>query len=220
LGKDKQIIPFYSKNNTGISIPTASLRINYNFIGDVIFDTGDKNAVDFPKSMHKSISDTSQNVLFINPQDTRKLALLPTLTIGEQLHLKEVWIGRTDRSVARIGGVFFRNYVVTFDWKNQQIILTNDQKQIFETFGCYYSWTDAGVRISIIVKNSLADKAGLKPGEYIVKINDHDVSDVSQADFCSIKKPNGSKTLTLSVKRGDEILTYTFDKVPGKTLAE
>jgi hypothetical protein len=221
LGKDKQIIPFYSKNNTGISIPTASLRINYNFIGDVIFDTGDKNAVDFPKSMHKSISDTSQNVSFLYQQNAGKLALLPTLTIGEQLHLKEVWIGRTDRSVARIGGVFFRNYTVTFDWKNQQVILTNDQKQIFETFGCYYSLSKAdGVRIGSVVKNSQADKVGLKAGELIVKINDHDVSDISQADFCSITKSNKNKVLTLSVKRGDEILTYTFDKVPGKTLAE
>lgn len=220
FGKDNQIVPFYSKSYTGIAIPTASLRINYNFIGDVIFDTGDKNAVYFPRSMHKNISDSSKNVLFMLERDTNKLALLPKLTIGEHLHLKDVWVESTDKSVARIGGVFFRNYVVTFDWKNQQIIFSNDQKQIFETFGCYYSWTDTGVRISSVVKNSQADKVGLKPGQYIVKINNHDVSEISQEDFCSITKPNKNRVLTLSVKRGEEILTYTFDKVAGKTLAE
>ncbi len=221
LGKNKQIIPFYSKSFAGIGVPLASLRVNYNFIGDVVFDTGDKNAVYFPMTIHKSISDTSQNVLFINKRDTNKLALLHNLTIGEQFHLKDVWIDKSNKSIARIGGVFFRNYVVTFDWKNRQIILSEDQKQIFETFGCYYSWTDtAGVRIGVIVKNSEADKAGLKPGEHIVKFNEHDVSEISQENFCSITKPNSSKVLRLSIKRGDEILNFTFDKVPGKTLVE
>lgn len=62
----------------------------------------------------------------------------------------------------------------------------------------------SGLRILAVFEDSPAAKAGLRPGDVIIKLNGNDVTDVSSHDFTNMVKNNGSGEQSLTVLRGDE----------------
>lgn len=62
-----------------------------------------------------------------------------------------------------------------------------------------------GIIISQVFENSPAYLAGLKIGDYILKINDKDVTSMSATDFSNIVKFNNESEFNLLIKRNNEM---------------
>jgi S1-C subfamily serine protease len=76
-----------------------------------------------------------------------------------------------------------------------------------------FAFTGPGVRADGITDGSPAAKAGMQPGDVIVRINDQPVANLQEySNLLRTLKPG--QTVTVVVKRGDEELTMTV------TLAE
>ena len=68
-----------------------------------------------------------------------------------------------------------------------------------------------GIIISNVFTNSPAEKAGLQPNDYILKINDQDVTSMQAKDFSNIVKSE-QKSFKLLIKRNDEIKEINIEK--------
>ena len=68
----------------------------------------------------------------------------------------------------------------------------------------------SGVYVSEVEKNSPADKAGLKSGDIIVKVDDVDVSSLAFLKYQLYKHNVGDK-INVSFYRGDDLKVVTIE---------
>lgn len=119
---------------------------------------------------------------------------------------------------AIIGNKFMRDYVVTIDWKYQEIVLSSfkpNKERRYHTFGFSPSFKDGIIVIGSIYKNSSADREGLKINDQIVQINTIDCRGLTHTNYCELLKKDLLKNrneLTITVKRGDKELTRNLMK--------
>jgi serine protease Do len=77
---------------------------------------------------------------------------------------------------------------------------------------------DNGAKLNEVTKGSAADKAGLKEGDVITKINDQKVEDADDlVDAISKYKPNDKVTITYMRDKKQNTTTATLDKNKGHT---
>ena len=70
-----------------------------------------------------------------------------------------------------------------------------------------YTYSGSGVHIDGVIDGRIADKAGIKTGDVIIKIGDFDLTDVNEYMTALSKFKKGDPT-TVTVKRGKEELTF------------
>ena len=77
---------------------------------------------------------------------------------------------------------------------------------------------DEGVFVYSVEEGSAAEKAGLKMGDVILKVDDHEVD--SYEELVAVKKKySAGDTVTLTVYRGETVeLSLTFDAAPADTM--
>ena len=226
LNKNKKTINFHTDYGYLMGKPIVALSVNYNYICDAAVGTSGCNKIRLHSSLVKRISNSTQtyqgyylkNAALGNQRDTFKNYLVPNLTIGDDLNLTNliVWSYKYERS--SIGYDFLKNYSVTLDWKKQQISLYKMKEESFDTYGYYINYADNKVIVCTLFQNSPAEKAGLKLNDHIIKINDQDLSNPTQQDFCQLKDPYLNDKIQLTVKRGNEILEMTIPKIDERTL--
>jgi len=66
--------------------------------------------------------------------------------------------------------------------------------------------------INDVVENSPAAKAGVKPGDLIIKVNGSDVTKKNTTDISTMIRSSAVKSVSLEVKRGDKTLKFTMNK--------
>lgn len=71
---------------------------------------------------------------------------------------------------------------------------------------------DAGIIVSKVFENSPAALAGLNAGDYILEINNQDVTKFSAADFSNIIKSSEETIFNLNIKRNDDIKNIVIQK--------
>lgn len=207
--------------------PIVPLRVNYNYICDALIETGSGGAMNFPAGLLKNALDTTKYLTWtgfwycedgITPYSGKNY-FLPKLNIGDYFDVKEVLIFPNKESIAHLNGYFLKDYICTLDWNSKQITFSPNPKIDNSTFGFspFFNVYDKIV-VQFLIKNSAAEKAGLKLNDHIVKVNDQDVSTASLQDFCQIKNPYLQDTIRLSVKRNNEILNFVLPKVNYKDL--
>ena len=72
-----------------------------------------------------------------------------------------------------------------------------------------YTYNGSGVHIDGVIDGRIADKAGIKTGDVIVKIGDFGLTDVNEYMTALSKFKKGDST-TVKVKRGKEVLTFNI----------
>ena len=72
-----------------------------------------------------------------------------------------------------------------------------------------YTYSGSGVHIDGVIDGRIADKAGIKTGDVIVKIGDFGLTDVNEYMTALSKFKKGDST-TVKVKRGKEVLTFNI----------
>ncbi len=93
-----------------------------------------------------------------------------------------------------IGNAFWRQYVVTIDWKGNQLLLEpKEGYQIseFKDFGFRTYYSEGQLRIGVVWKDSEADRQGLKTGDRILFMNGMDCINFSDRQYCRffLEKP-------------------------------
>jgi putative radical SAM enzyme (TIGR03279 family) len=63
------------------------------------------------------------------------------------------------------------------------------------------------IEIIAIVDNSIAQQTGIKPGDFIIKINDHEINDKIDYRFYS-----SEENIEILVKRADQYLIFDIEK--------
>jgi len=72
-----------------------------------------------------------------------------------------------------------------------------------------YGYNGAGVRIDGVSPNKLAEKIGLKAGDVLLQLGDHNFTDV-MSYMTSLSKFKKGDSTTLKVKRGDDELSFSI----------
>ncbi|MGZ3865319.1 MAG: aspartyl protease family protein [Bacteroidia bacterium] len=92
------------------------------------------------------------------------------------------------RDKGNLGSDFFKNYIVTMDWKQNRIWFSPQEKEItpWETFGFAALKVKDKMVVTFLYENSPVAKAGLKLGDQILAVNGKDFQNVSEEDYCDI----------------------------------
>lgn len=86
-----------------------------------------------------------------------------------------------------IGNAFWRQYVVTIDWNNNQLLLEPEeayQNPAFTDFGFRTFFNEGQLKIGIVWKATEADRQGLKTGDRILFMNGIDCINFSEQQYC------------------------------------
>ena len=103
-------------------------------------------------------------------------------------------------------------YVVVDKTDDGTNFITNDVEEAYEGIGIVIRKTDSGLRISSVVSGSPAYQAGIRSGDYILKVGNTDVTDMSSEEAAGlIRGSSGSSSVTLTVDRQGD--TRVFEVV-------
>ena len=91
---------------------------------------------------------------------------------------------------------------------------------ITESYAYYYNMP-VGVYVSSVVKDSAADKAGIKQADIILMLGEYEAKSITELSS-ALKKFRAGDTTTVTVWRGGEEITLdiTFDEKPADTTVE
>ena len=139
------------------------------------------------------------------------------------LQMKKIILTFSPNSDPRVGNDFFKDYVLTLDWPNHQLLLNPspgiEVKDRFFSFGFRFSYdkTKKLLYISSIFENSPASIAGMKIGDKIVKINDQSLSDLELDQYCQYYfNPDQlfgeKKKCDIQVERNHKQLNFSMKK--------
>jgi hypothetical protein len=189
-----------------------------------IFDTGSSGAVSLSGPTFRSYLEKHADIkygrgfgsnsagLYGAGTDTTYAAKL-NLRMGS-LELKDQLV-ESKREKGNLGSDFFRDYVVTMDWKNQKMYFVSQGAPAveWETFGFSTNKQDKQLYVSFLYENSPAARAGLRRGDKIISIDGTRYDNMSSEDFCNllVKPPSWKRARVIEV-------TYTSQDGISKTV--
>lgn len=221
---DSQTFPFLIK---GQSTPIVRLNTENQYLGEAEIDTGNNGGIDFPKkTMGKLPKNTtfikkigSTNTLFKEAKDTTFTTLLPLITFEDKLKVKNELIRfSTNLTHPLIGNEFLKQFLVTIDWKWQEITFSSYQandNQHLEHFGFSPKWKDGKVVVASIFENSSASKADIELNDQILQIDDTDFRNCTFNAYCHFLQKNifkENKTLSVIFKKDNKEIKYQLLK--------
>ena len=119
-------------------------------------------------------------------------------------HLQKYPVGTLVCDKAVIGADILAQFVVTLDYPNRMVALTPIANQHFDdneaSFGLNADPSPQGLAISGIWENSAAAKAGLQPGDLILKINGQQIDKSSVAKLNILDDDDNVTTLDLLIQ--------------------
>ena len=139
------------------------------------------------------------------------------ILIGNNLKLDSTLVSIRNRKVTKkIGFEILKNYIVTLDWKNnevyfQELIYTPLENN--NSFGFNLIYYEGKVIIGKIYKNSSADLKGIKIFDEVLKINDINCENLSNGDYCLLKRDAfNSNKIKITIKRDKMLLDLILIK--------
>ena len=212
LANNVVTIPFSEENFTGV--PRINVKIRNQNI-EFIFDTGSGMGFTVNQKSYDQIKDKD----FLTFEGLLSQSLNSTVKGQRQVDLMDIEINNTklgnqiidssSDSPNLIGTRFIENYLVDLDFINKKIILANTGKTPeYQSFGIAFAPIDNS--LVIVNKLEIPQLSGLKLTDKIIKINNLDVSKMSDEAFCEIKTLlDNSLTITLENKSHK---TFTLEK--------
>ena len=225
LPADKKVISFYA---TGKGTPQIRVTANGVYLGEAELDTGNNGDFDMQKKTINNLPFAKTAITkrglsggaFGLQEDTTLITMLPTLTLGENFEIQNTVVSLSSSLSGNplIGYQFLKNYVVTIDWKYNEITLIPSNLSLekpFLTYGFSPIFKDGKLYVASIIEQSSADKAGLRLNDQIIQINGKDYNPITQIDYCDFLQQDllkKSNTLQLVVKRGDKEIKHELIK--------
>jgi len=117
-----------------------------------------------------------------------------------------------------LGLKFFKNFRVIINWTEKELMMTPEEEydySIIKGFGFSPSLDEENLLVSFVYEGSEARKAGIKPGDRIIKLDGVDYSNITQNQWCELLDKgfeNETDTLTVSILRDDKIVDFTLYK--------
>ncbi|TXS90776.1 PDZ domain-containing protein [Parahaliea maris] len=134
---------------------------------------------------------------------------LPVNVGGRQINTTVfVGDGMAPTTAGNMGHMFLKNFVVTFDWSQNKMFLDPLAED-----GSVEPMSDAkaagiGLQNGSVIINSLAlggpaDKAGLKLGDIVTRVDGNSVEDIALDDYCELLKTQPQSVTTAAGKTYD-----------------
>ncbi len=222
---DKQMINFYA---TGKGTPIIRMTHKDTYLGEAELDTGNSGFIDIPKKTLHNLPFLKDFIkkqgisagLFGLSRDTSLITQLPKLTLGQRFETQNAVVSFSSSLIGAplIDYDFLKDYVVTIDWKYQEITFSGYKTSLekpFFSYGFTPKMTEGKLTIASLLERSNADKAGFKLNDHILQINDVDCRNITQARYCDLRQQNiieHSNTLILTIQRGDLVLKQELKK--------
>jgi predicted aspartyl protease len=209
---NKKIVFSDNLNNLNLSSKVIELKIipkswgspfaNLNINGvkkTFRLDTGSSGSITTGTEFRKELNKTNKNVNYtsITRSDKQKIkftnyyAQIEQISFGE-FKLNDQLISLENGVSSLIGNEFLENYRITFDWKNNKLLLDSINKVIEQSFVDYEillkpNFSNNRIEISGIYNLELSSK-DYEIGTLIVTIDEIDVSKFSQDELCDFWK--------------------------------
>ncbi len=133
----------------------------------------------------------------------------------QDLCIQSISTDISENSLDLLGLGFFKNYLTTINWKDQELILSPYEKQNFyyEGFGIkpVFDKTIGKLLIKSIVENSIAEHVGLTLGDTIISINKVKMQD--QRSFCNLNYTS-LDSLNMEVYKYGKLNDFVLKKHP------
>lgn len=211
----------------GKKTPNIQLSINGKFIGELWLDTGSTRGIDLPEkalqnidATHKFIiSNSMSSGLHSEYIETSKTTIIPKITLGQDAEIENSFLAfNKNLPHGLVGNRFLHDYLITIDWRYQEITLGSTPKNrssLYSSFGFSVGVKAQTLVIGSLIKNSSADKAGLKLYDQILQLGEKNYRNFSLSDYCELLE-NGigekGSELMVTVKRGDQEMQVRVNK--------
>lgn len=210
--------------------PIVDVSLNGVISKDVTIDTGSNDDFGFSERTFKEfiktdstnkfvygVGTTTSGIYGVGGVDTIYYSTVPTLSFGE-IELKNQSANFRKNQAITIGNEFFKNYDVTYNWPEREMILTNKREydnSSFNSFGFNFFFSEDKLIVSLLINDSEADKKGIKRGDQILLINNKDYSEMNQEKWCEVLYDDvlkTSKSIDLVILRDGEKINYHLEK--------
>ena len=120
--------------------------------------------------------------------DSVQFAMLDSVQInGFNYH--EMPVDFSDKGEKTLGLKYFRNFKVTLDWFNSEILFENERpykKDEVQTYGIQPYFKDNKIFVGFLYDIPMIRQSGIEIGNQILEINGEDLSSVSSEKWCDI----------------------------------
>ncbi|WP_158973536.1 PDZ domain-containing protein [Cellulophaga sp. L1A9] len=170
------------------------------------FDTGSNGGIKLPLDFYSNVLDTNKSVEYYGKASTAIYgkgenknyvdSKVNSIEIGD-LQLQNQ-IVTFDENFPKIGNKFFKNFkiIISYDENNIYMIKQKEYSNtVLENFGFQTGIIDQKAIVSLVYKNSNAEKKGVQLGDEIVSVNDLNFSELISKDACNILFNNPIKEM-------------------------
>lgn len=206
IPENTPIIKFKTNAKKGSYSPKIAITINKKKKKNVLFDTGATSGINLPLAFYSSVIDANKSVEYYGQASA---AIYGKGGIKTYVDSKVVSIKIDDLQLQNQIVTFNENYPLVGNklFENFKIVISYDEHKIYmikqkecthtllENFGFTSAVVDQKAMVSIIYKNSNAEKKGLQLGDEIVTINDFNSSELIAEDACGFLLNNPIKKM-------------------------
>jgi len=133
------------------------------------------------------------------------------LSLGENGY-KNLIMGES--GISNLGTGFLSRHKVTFDFPNSKVYFKKgrdfDKVDEADMSGLYISRKDNVTKVYDVKDNSPADKAKIRSGDIVLKINDKDASQYSMMEIRRLRKSGDGKEIKLLIERDEKQMEVSF----------
>lgn len=225
--QDFEVVNFIPKS--GQLTPLVNLEIENIRFNQVTFDTGYNGTISLPYQK-KLDSIFQRKVVNYGSESAGIYGLGTTKNIYETevpmtnmntLELQNQMISFSEDPSMTIGNEIFKFYTIIFDWQAKKMYFKrNDRKQKpneVNSFGFSFMKIKNTIQIVRLIKDSEAEKLGMKIGDELISINDTKMQELSEEQLCDylffgFKKFSIGDTIHVKIKRNNEELNFKLTR--------
>ncbi len=198
-------IKFKTNAKRGYFSPNIDVVVNNKKRKGVKFDTGSSGGVRLPLAYFSSVIDSTKSVeyygkatvsVYGDGQNKRFVdSKVKTLEIGD-LELQSYHV-TFHENAPTVGNLLFKDFKLIINYEDSKMYLI-EQKELenekLENFGFQTRVIDQKAFVSIVYKNSEAEKLGLQLGDEILSLNGIKLTDLISKDVCFYLQNNPLKS--------------------------
>ncbi|KZE72865.1 hypothetical protein AV926_02330 [Myroides marinus] len=206
-------------------VPSVTSYIGKHKIYNTVIDYGYGGGIALDYPLFKEILKNDSTIKYAEGFGTSTVGIygevkVPKFYIGKidelkigDLCIKDEFIDFGLRTRA-FGASKLADYRVILDWKGKKayFVATKDKQSTdFKTIGYGIALRDKQVYVSYLYKNSPAEKADIRIGDQVLKINDIDYKDVTPDKWCDIRNVWRFKKQNITLLRDQEVIHVSIE---------
>jgi len=217
IAKNSFIIPI--KKSTTTAQLYLQAKVDSMLIDDITIDTGSNgflslNSEDFENTYHKRTKIKGIGSIGLGGASTKETFYSKV----NKFCLQDVCVNNLDLDISKnssklIGLGFFKNFLTTINWKDQELTLSPYDKQNFQfkSFGLKMRYEEEGevLIVKSLTEDSPPDSLGIELGDTIQSINGIAIN--SETVFCNLNLRR-LDTINMDIKKGDLTKQYRLYK--------